>query len=116
MLPRYSSVRCGDCGQGLTWIEIAFGRFFDPVCGACLLKRRTTHTETAMLYVCTDPRHGTPCISENGPCAACSEECDAKYQRMVVRGSICPSLTHTGDSHAHNPQDRHPGVVSDNAT
>lgn len=41
MLPRYHDVRCGDCGQGLTWIEIAFGRFLDPVCGPCLLSRQT---------------------------------------------------------------------------
>ena len=45
MLPRYTSERCGDCGQGLTWIEIAFGRIADPVCGACLLKRRQWEAE-----------------------------------------------------------------------
>lgn len=37
---RYTSERCGDCGKDLTWIEIAFGRIFDPVCGACLIRRR----------------------------------------------------------------------------
>jgi len=40
MLERYPNNPCGDCGRGLTWIEIAFGRAFDPVCGACLIKRR----------------------------------------------------------------------------
>ncbi len=38
-MQRYTSERCGTCGQGLTWIEIAFGRFLDPVCGACLRLR-----------------------------------------------------------------------------
>ena len=36
-----------------------------------------------MLYVCTDPRHGTPCISENAPCAGCcADECDPGCQRI----------------------------------
>lgn len=39
-IPRYNSVRCGDCGRGLTSIEIAFGRFNDPVCGRCLQSRK----------------------------------------------------------------------------
>ena len=47
-MTRYSCERCGDCGQGLTWIEIAFGRFADPVCGACLQKRIPTIDLDAM--------------------------------------------------------------------
>lgn len=37
---RYTCERCGDCGRGLTFIEIGFGRVNDPVCGRCLMKRQ----------------------------------------------------------------------------
>lgn len=39
MTERYPSVRCDDCGRSLTWIEIAFGRLYDPCCGRCLMNR-----------------------------------------------------------------------------
>lgn len=39
-LLRYATERCRDCGRGLTWIEVAFGRAGDPVCGRCLMVRR----------------------------------------------------------------------------
>lgn len=37
--------RCGDCGKSLHWIEIAFGRFNDPVCGRCLIVRAQWEAE-----------------------------------------------------------------------
>lgn len=40
MMQRSTSERCGTCGYGLTWIEIAFGQIGDPVCGRCLKARR----------------------------------------------------------------------------
>lgn len=43
MLQRYACERCADCGRGLTWIEIAFGKFGDPVCGRCLQLRIAQH-------------------------------------------------------------------------
>lgn len=36
-----STERCATCGRALTWLEIAFGRFNDPVCGKCLGERPT---------------------------------------------------------------------------
>ena len=44
-MTRYTSEWCNDCGQGLTWIEIAFGRVADPVCGPCLQVRRDERPE-----------------------------------------------------------------------
>ena len=38
-LQRYSDVRCHECGQGLTFIEVALGRSDDKVCGHCLMNR-----------------------------------------------------------------------------
>jgi uncharacterized Zn finger protein (UPF0148 family) len=35
-----NSDHCADCGRPLSWIEISFGRPFDPVCGRCIRARR----------------------------------------------------------------------------
>ncbi len=45
MLARYNECRCGQCGRGMTWIEIAFGSFFDPICGPCLVVRNAKKAE-----------------------------------------------------------------------
>jgi len=59
MLTRYASERCGDCSRGLTWIEIAFGRFNDPVCGACLIKReQKAHLKSECDEYCPYCREG----------------------------------------------------------
>ena len=44
-LLRYACERCNQCSRRLTWIEIAFGRVGDPVCGACLLKRERDNAQ-----------------------------------------------------------------------
>lgn len=44
-MDRHSCERCAECGRGLTWIEIAFGRLGDPVCGRCLIERRADQAQ-----------------------------------------------------------------------
>ena len=90
-LEQYSSERCGDCGQGLNWIEIAFGRVSDPICGKCLKKRKEDETisQWRASILLTNPN-----LNRRGQAAQPRSE-TMKLSRRSKQGLRCSPMCNT---------------------